>query len=352
MPARTMLAVQLAAWGRPPELREVPVPTPVGTEVVIGVLAAGVCRSDLHVMAAGPDDFAYPLPMTLGHEVVGEVIEVGDPGDVGWVGERVVVHGIWGCGSCPNCTRGRENYCVRLLPDAAGRRTPIGNGLGFDGGLAQAMLVPSTRHLVRIGDLDPVQAAPLADAGLTAFHAIAEHRDIIDEKSVVGVIGVGGLGHIAVQLLKRMGAGTVCAVDNRESAIAFARELGADRAGTSLPEVLDGSLADIVFDFAGHQSTMTPGLAALAPGGRFVVVGTAGGELTLGKHLGLASGWRVQAPFWGPARHLSEVVDVAAQGGIAAEAAVFPLAEALEVYRRLDAGEITGRAVVVPPPLT
>ena len=106
-----MLAVQLTEWGCEPQLRDVPVPQPRGEEVLLQVTAAGLCRSDLHVMDASASSYDYPLPLTLGHEVAGTVLDVGPDGDRSWLGEAVVVHGVWGCGRCRNCARGRENYC-------------------------------------------------------------------------------------------------------------------------------------------------------------------------------------------------------------------------------------------------
>nr|WP_024793909.1 NAD(P)-dependent alcohol dehydrogenase [Tomitella biformata] len=346
-----MLAVQLTEWGSEPTAREVPVPTPTGTELLIAVGAAGLCRSDLHVMDTAPGKFAYSLPMTLGHEVAGTVVEAGPDADHARIGDSVVVHGIWGCGACRNCLRGRENYCLCLGVDANGRRLPLGNGLGHDGGLAQAMLVPHARHLVNTGDLDPVRSAPLADAGLTAYHAISEHRALLDHNSVCAVVGVGGLGHMAVQILRTMGVGQIVAVDTHDDALSLARSLGAHSAATTLSAGLGGNLADVVFDFVGSQRTLEDGLSALAPGGRLVAVGSAGGQLAVSKDLGLATGWSVSAPFWGSAGDLAAVVDLAQRRELEVTSTTFDLIDAVEVYRELRHGHISGRAVVIPPPL-
>ncbi|GGK90989.1 NAD(P)-dependent alcohol dehydrogenase [Nocardia jinanensis] len=344
-----MLAVQLTAWGSEPELREIPTPRPCGEELLVRVEAAGLCRSDLHVMDSAAGGFDYPLPLTLGHEVAGTVIDAGPFADRGWIGESVVVHGIWSCGACRNCARGRENYCLRLRSD--GRGVPIGNGLGHPGGLAQAMIVPAGRFLVRTRGVDPVVCAPLADAGLTAYHAVREHRDLIDSGGVCLVVGVGGLGHLAVQILREFGAGRIIAVDNRPDARTQARRLGADAVfpdiGSATGDLGEG--ADLIVDFAGAPDTVGPAGSALAPGGRLVVVGSAGGRLEVGKDVGLAMGWGVTAPFWGPRSDLVAVVELARRGVLHVTAQTFPLTEAVEVYRRLRAGGITGRAVLVPP---
>ncbi|MGI5217937.1 NAD(P)-dependent alcohol dehydrogenase [Nocardia sp. CA-290969] len=346
-----MLAVQLTAWGAEPELREIPLPRPRGEELLIQVAAAGLCRSDLHVMDAAAGSFDYPLPLTLGHEVAGTVVEAGPAADHDWIGEQVVVHGIWGCGGCRNCLRGRENYCLRLRP-RDGRGAPIGNGLGYPGGLAEAVLVPAARFLVRSAGVDPVHCAPLADAGLTAYHAVREHRDLIDAQSVCLVIGVGGLGHFALQILRAFGAGQIVAVDTRAEAREMARRLGADAVFEDAAAAAGalGEGADLILDFAGAPSTVAPAAAALAPGGRLSVVGSAGGRITAGKDVGLAAGWGISAPFWGPRADLAAVVEMARRGALHVTAQTYPLTAAVEVYRQLRSGGITGRAVLVPPP--
>lgn len=346
-----MLAVQLTAWGAEPELREIPTPRPSGEELLVRVEAAGLCRSDLHIMDSAAGAFGYPLPLTLGHEVAGTVVDTGPAADRRRLGETVVVHGVWGCGACRNCARGRENYCLRLRPGSDGRGKPIGNGLGHPGGLAEAMIVPSARFLVPAHGVDPVVCAPLADAGLTAYHAVRQHRDLIDSGSVCLVVGVGGLGHLAVQILREFGAGRIIAVDNRPDALRVARRLGVDAAFPDIPAASAGldDGADLILDFAGAPDTVGPAGPALAPGGRLVVVGSAGGRITAGKDVGLAAGWTVTAPFWGPRSDLAAVVDLARRGALHVTAETFPLTEAVEVYRRLRSGAITGRAVLVPP---
>ncbi|MGV9927575.1 NAD(P)-dependent alcohol dehydrogenase [Nocardia rhamnosiphila] len=346
-----MLAVQLTAWGAEPELREIPTPRPSGAELLVRVEAAGLCRSDLHIMDSAAGAFGYPLPLTLGHEVAGTVLEAGSAADRRWIGETVVVHGIWSCGGCRNCARGRENYCLRLRPGPDGRGKAIGNGLGHPGGLAEAMIVPSARFLVPARGVDPVLCAPLADAGLTAYHAVRQHRDLIDAGSVCLVVGVGGLGHLAVQILREFGAGRIIAIDNRPDALGVARRLGVDATFPDIPSATTGlgDGADLILDFAGAPDTVGAAGPVLAPGGRLVVVGSAGGRLEVGKDVGLAAGWTVTAPFWGPRSDLATVVDLARRGALHVTAETFPLTEAVEVYRRLRSGGITGRAVLVPP---
>jgi len=343
----TMRALRLLAWGAPPELVEVPVPVPRGTELLLRVDAAGLCHSDLHIMDAPAGALPYELPFTLGHEVVGTVVATGDDVEAGWLGRRTAVHGVWSCGRCRQCHRGRENYCFSLTG-------PIGGGIGRDGGLADYMLVPAARHLVPADGIDPLTVAPLTDAGLTAQHALDTHRELLPGATVV-VIGVGGLGHLALQLLTAHDPACVVAVEPRAAGRRLAMKLGADAV---VPAVADaaawldgcggGNGADLVFDFVGTQDTIADGADLLAPGGRLVVVGSAGGRLEVGKSAGLERGWGVSAPFWGTCRDLAAVVSLAEAGRIRAEVETYRLGEALAAYDCLRAGRVHGRAVVVP----
>jgi propanol-preferring alcohol dehydrogenase len=341
----TMLAVRHEAWGQMAALREVPVPVPAGDGVLLKVTAAGICHSDLLVMDSPPGRLPYELPMTLGHEVAGTVVEVGSSASEQWLGRDVVVHGVWGCGQCRRCARGRENYCLR-------RPGAVGNGLGRDGGLAEYMVVPSPRYLVDAAGLDPVQAAPLTDAALTAFHALRPLLDTFDEESRVLVLGAGGLGHFAVQLIARTGARLVVVdpkPDARELAVALgAQRVVADLGQTALVADAPEDRFDAVYDFVGTADTVAASLCLLAPGGASSVVGGAGGSVLVGKDLGLPQGWSVSAPFWGPKADLAAVLDLAREGRLRAHVETFPLADALTAYRRLHHGDVRGRAVVRP----
>jgi alcohol dehydrogenase, propanol-preferring len=346
----TMRAVRLVGWGRPPVLADVPVPQPGSGEVLLRVQAAGLCHSDLHVMDAEPGALPYELPFTLGHEVVGSVVALGEGVPSEWLGRSCAVHGIWACGRCRNCRRGRENYCLNLLG-------PVGGGLGRDGGLADYVLVPDVRHLVPVDGTDATAMAPLTDAGLTALHAVRPHLPQLEVEGVAVLIGIGGLGHLALQIVRATTGARTIAVDTDPGARDLAVRLGADAVTGDLREVpqliqnLTGEEgADVVFDFVGAQSTLDAGAECLARGGTLAVVGSAGGELTVAKGRRLPPGWTVTAPFWGRRQDLESVVALARRGAVAAEVEVFPLEQALEAYARLRGGRVRGRAVVVPYP--
>jgi len=333
-----MQALRLTAWGRDPELVRVPVPQPGPGELLLLVEAAGLCHSDLHVIdSAGR--LPYDLPFTLGHEVAGTVVAVGTGVSRDWLDEAVAVHGVWSCGECRRCLAGRENYCLRLTG-------PIGVGLGYDGGLAEFVLVPSERYLVKAEGVKPEQLAPLTDAGLTAYHAVTQNLDAVAGGGSALVVGVGGLGHLAVQVLRAVAGCEVVAVDQRESARAVAREHGATLVLPGLEE-LDRDV-DLVLDFVGSETTLCESSKRLAPGGRLVVVGSAGGSLAASKQGALARGWQLSAPFWGTRSDLEAVIALAGVGALGAETETGSLADAPELYARLRRGEVRGRAVVVP----
>ena len=343
-----MSAYRLAGWGRPVELAEVSVPVPRGPELLVEVQAVGLCHSDLFVMSCAEGVLPYDLPLTLGHEVAGRVVAVGELADSSLLGRDGVVHGVWSCGECHNCRRGQDNHCVAL----GGR---VGCGLGRDGGLAAYVLVPHARHFVTAVGVPPTALAPLADAGLTAYHAIRQHRDALKGDCAALVIGVGGLGHLAVQILRASTSAHVVATDPRPEACALAERLGAHHTAMSVGEAM-ASLAtgtgltgaDVVLDFVGSDETMRFGAAALGPGGRLVVVGGARGSMAVGKGLDLPLGWQVSAPFWGSREDLVAVVELAEKGLLDPVVEAVSFSDVPQAYARLRDGGVTGRLVVVP----
>ena len=348
-----MQALRLTEFGREPRLEEVPEPSPGLGEVVIEVGGAGACHSDLHLLYdLDPANFPWHIPYTLGHENAGWVHALGD-GVTGWeIGQPVAVYGPWGCGRCARCAIGMENYCE----DPASAPAPGGGGgLGLDGGMARLLRVPAARHLVALPDgLTPRQAAPLTDAGLTTYHAIARSRDRLTATSTAVVIGVGGLGHMAVQLLGATTAARVVAVDAKPAARQLATQLGASLAiepgpdaATEIRAFAHGRGADVVLDLVGSSETMALAVASARTLGDVTVVGIAGGTAAFG-FFSVPYEVSLQTTYWGSRPELVEVLELAARGVVGAHAEVFGLHEAPEVYRRLCAGEIIGRAVIDP----
>ena len=349
-----MKALQLVGWKQAPELRELPEPEPGPGEVVIEVAAAGACHSDLHLLHDFEEGMVpFEPPFTLGHENAGRVHALGDGVSTGIggfeVGQPVAVYGPWGCGRCRRCRKGMENYCEHLTEIGAG-----GGGLGRNGGMAEYMLVPSDRLLVPIGDLDPVLAAPLTDAGLTPYHAIKRSWDLLGAGSTAVVIGCGGLGHMAIQILAVTTAAEVVAVDANPAALELARSAGAthtvqpgEDATEQIREATRGRGADVVLDVVGVDDTLALGAAVARPLGHLTIVGIGGGTLGV-NFFSVPYELSVATTYWGSLPELMEVIDLAERGQIRPEVSVSPLAEAAETYDRLARGEVRGRAVVTP----
>jgi propanol-preferring alcohol dehydrogenase len=344
----TMPAVQLTAWQQPARLCRVPRRGPAPGEVLLEVRAAGLCHSDLHLMHWPAGTVPYELPFTLGHEVAGVVAALG-PGAAGIeVGEPVIVYGPWGCGRCRYCSLGEEHLCER--PEAVRGR---GAGLGRDGGLAEAMVVPSPRHLVALGDLEPIRAAPLADAGLTPYHAIRRALPLAPGCGAV-VIGVGGLGHVAVQILRALTACRVVAIDRRPAALEAAAAAGAavtlEADGLSAAEVRRAAGrrgAELVLDFVGVDATLDLAAGAVAAGGHVSVVGVGGGTFPM-RFGAVPAETPVIFSNWGSRAELAEVVALARTGAIELEVETVPLEDVPAAYERLEAGDVRGRVVAVP----
>ncbi len=330
------------------ELRSIPQPEPGPGDALVRVGAAGVCHSDLHIIDA-PDALGMPIPLTLGHENAGWVAAVGAGVSGFEPGEAVALYGIVGCGTCVACLAGHDNACRRTLPG--------GIGLSRDGGMAEYVVVPA-RQLIPIGDLDVAQAAPLTDAGLTPYHAIAVTRRGLRPGATCVVIGVGGLGHMAIQILAATSAARIVAVDVRDEALQLARHVGAHHTIQSNAETTNAIRdlvgpapggADVVIDCVGSQATVDIAGAIVATGGDIALVGLGGGVLPVGFGR-LAMEARVSVPFWGTRAELTEVIALARAGRIKAHVERFPLSDVQQAYDRLRAGRLTGRAVIIPEP--
>ncbi|WP_370416539.1 NAD(P)-dependent alcohol dehydrogenase [Streptomyces fradiae] len=344
-----MKALQYRSPGAAPEVVTVPDPEPGPGQVLLKVTAAGVCHSDIAVMSWPAEQIPFTLPLTLGHEGVGTVAALG-AGATGFaIGDPVAVYGPWGCGSCAKCAEGRENYCLRAAE--LGIRPP---GLGAPGAIAEYLLVDSARHLVPLGDLDAVKTVPLTDAGLTPYHAIKRSLPKLLPGSTAVVIGTGGLGHVAVQLLRAMTAARVVALDVSEEKLALARAVGAHEtvlsdasAAGAVRELTGGLGAEVVLDFVGAPPTATAAGAMVAVEGDVTIVGLGGGTLPVGFGA-LPYEATVTAPYWGTRAELIEVLDLARAGAVDVHVETYGMDEAPLAYERLHEGRVDGRAVVLP----
>jgi propanol-preferring alcohol dehydrogenase len=316
--------------------------------VVVKIGGAGLCHSDLHVMHEFAEGMApWGPPFVLGHENAGWVHTVGAGVRGVEAGEPVAVYGLYGCGRCKPCAAGAENFCVH------GMEGPPGVGFGLDGGLAEYMLVHDPRRLVPIGELDPADAAPLTDAGLTPYRAVKRVLPKLTPESHVVVIGVGGLGHLAVQILEALSGTHVIAVDTRESALELAKQVGAEstvQAGEGAAAAVTdaaGGKVEVVFDFVGAAPTVALGASVIKPAGDLIVVGAAAGEFAW-TFYALPYEVNLTTSFWGTLGELHEVIALAERGLITPHVQRFPLAEALHAYEMMEQGQLSGRAVVVP----
>jgi propanol-preferring alcohol dehydrogenase len=332
----------------PALVTDAPLPEPREGQVLLKIAGSGACHSDLHVFEAtkaGKSWFAPPF--TIGHENTGWVEAVGPGVRNVELGEAVAVYCAWGCGRCRACVVSSENYCEysALLR---------GGGLGEDGGMANYMLVPAAKYLVSLGDLEPRDAAPLSDAGLTPYHAVKYSLPLLTPDATAVVIAVGGLGHMAIQILRALTSAQIIALDVDENKLARAKELGADltlrsdeSARQKIAEHLRGRAADVVFDFVGVQASIDLGRKLVRPDGHFNIVGLGGGTMPYAQGK-IAWGAHVSTPFYGSIAELREVVALAQRGRIHAHVTRFPLERAAEAYRKLHEGKFEGRAVVCP----
>lgn len=344
-----MKAFQLTAWQQEPQFVDIDIPRPGAGQVVIKVGGAGACHSDLHLMEWPAGMLPYPLPFTLGHETAGWVAELG-AGVTGLeVGDPVAVYGPWGCGYCRTCRLGQENYC-----ENAAQITGAGGGLGLNGGMTEYMLVPSARFLVPLRNLTPCEAAPLTDAGLTPYHAIKRSLGLLVPGSSAVVIGAGGLGHMAIQMLIALSPAKVIAVDTASDKLDLALQVGATSgvsAGPDAPSVIleltGGQGAELVVDFVGADSTVALGAKIARRQGHLTVVGLAGGKFPF-SFFAQPYECSLATTYWGTLPELIEVIALAEAGKVKPHVQTFPLAQVAEAYRLLKDGKLAGRAVIDP----
>jgi propanol-preferring alcohol dehydrogenase len=341
-------AYRLIGAGRA-ELVDMPRPEPGPDEVLLRVLAAGVCRTDLALLRSGGGD-GLALPVTLGHEIVGEVMALGEGVAGPSRGAVVAVYELLGCGRCPACGRGRDNVCRDVVPGAI--------GITRDGGMADHVVVPA-RNLVALGDVDPVDAAPLTDAGMTALHAVERARPLLEPSATAVVVGIGGLGHLAVQFLRATSDVRVLAVDVDRARLDFASEIGADDgvqtgpdAGEALRAANAGRKVDVVYDFVGTQESLDLSAEVTGRGGAVVVTGGGGGRLTITARMGAGGAPDREVAmvhtFGGTRDDLVRALALAESGRVRTHVEVSELAAAGRVLADLEAGKVLGRAVLVP----
>jgi alcohol dehydrogenase/propanol-preferring alcohol dehydrogenase len=334
---------------------DAPNPQPTGTQVLIKVKAAGVCHSDLHIWEGGYNlghgrkplslkDRGVSLPLTMGHETVGEVVAFGPDAKGVAVGDVRLVYPWIGCGQCDICKAGEENMCLK----------PRSLGVYCDGGYADHMTVPHPRYLIDLKGLDPITAAPYACSGVTTYSALKKVENVLDTPIVI--FGAGGLGLMALSLLKAMGGKGALVVDidpvKREAA-EKAGALGtvdgrAEDAAAQLMAKAGGPIRAAI-DLVGNAQTAQIGFDCLTKGGKLVMVGLFGGGAPWALPLIPIKAITIQGSYVGNLRETQELIDLVREKKIPPiPVTTRPLSQANETLTQLQQGKLVGRAVLTP----
>lgn len=350
-----MKSYRIVRYGAPLECQEITQPVPKGTEVILAVGAAGVCHTDIHVCDGGYDlgggkfmkmaDRGAKLPHTPGHEVVGRVVAAGPDAPGVETGNSYLIYPWIGCGACANCDDGREHVCTgenRFL------------GVFRDGGYSSHIVVPHPKYLLDIGMLRPVDAAPLACAGLTAFSAIKKLKSTI-QKAPILVIGGGGLGLMCLSMLKALGGKGAVVADidaSKRDASIRAGAIGVVDPRAPDPSAQIASLLDqptmAVIDFVGAPDTVKLALDSVAKGGICIIVGLVGGEISIAIPPIPLRSITVMGSFVGALSELRELVELAKSGTLPPiPIDERPFDSANELLSDLRSGRVIGRGVLV-----
>jgi len=339
-------AVRLHEFHQYPVIDEVPEPTVSGPlDVIVRIGGAGVCRTDLHIMEGQWDAAMHtPLPYILGHENAGWVHEVGPAVTNVAVGDTVILHPTPTCGLCRACRAGDDMHCVNSeFP-----------GLSRDGGMA-GFLRTSARACVKLDpQTRPQDVAALADAGITAYHAVRKAIPLLYPGTTCVLIGAGGLGHIGIQCLAALSATTIVVVDQNPEALKLAEQLGAHHAvvadGGQVAAVRDltgGAGANVVLDFVAEQGAENDGWAMTGRAGSYFVIGY-GGTLHVPTLDIISTERNIIGNIVGTYNDLAELMVLAQAGKVTLHTRTYPLEAAAEAMADLDAGRVRGRAILVP----
>jgi NAD+-dependent secondary alcohol dehydrogenase Adh1 len=339
-------AVRIHGYHQQPVVDEVPEPSVKGPlDVVVKIGGAGVCRTDLHIIEGQWDAAMHPaLPYTLGHENAGWVHEIGSAVTNVAVGDTVILHPTPTCGLCRACRAGDDMHCTdSSFP-----------GLSHDGGMAEYLLT-SARTCVKLDPKTrPADVAALADAGITAYHAVRKAIPLLYPGSIAVVIGAGGLGHIGVQCLAALTATTIIVVDRNPDALKLAAQIGAHHTvvadGTQVEavrELTGGRGAHVVLDFVAEQGAEADGWAMTGGGGSYFVIGY-GGTVQVPTLDIISTERNIIGNIVGTYNDLAELMALAEGGRVTLHTRTHPLDAAADAFADLDAGRVRGRVILVP----
>ena len=314
-------------------------------DVVVKIGGAGVCRTDLHIIEGQWDAAMHPaLPYTLGHENAGWVHETGSAVTNVAVGDTVILHPTPTCGLCRACRAGNDMHCTdNSFP-----------GLSHDGGMAEYLLT-SARACVKLDpQTQPADVAALADAGITAYHAVRKAIPLLYPGTTAVVIGAGGLGHIGVQCLAALTATTIVVVDRNPDALKLAGQIGAHHTVVAdgsqvhaVRELTGGRGADVVLDFVAEQGAEADGWAMTGGGGSYYVIGY-GGTVQVPTLDIISTERNIIGNIVGTYNDLAELMALAEGGRVTLHTRAYPLDAAADAFADLDAGRVRGRAILVP----
>ena len=343
-----MKALRLHHYNEHPVLEDVPEPKISGPlDVIVKIGGAGLCRTDLHIIEGQwAEKSGMTLPYTLGHENAGWIEEVGTAVTNVAVGDKVIVHPFITCGLCRACRDGDDMHC-----SSSNATFP---GISGEGGMAEYMKA-GVRSVIKLDNsLDPKDVAALADAGLTAYHAIKKASPLLYPGTKSVVIGAGGLGHIGVQCLKALTTAEIIVVDTSEAALKLAGSLGADHLvlanGGQVEQVLDltdGAGAEVVVDFVGEGSAVEDGVQMLQRAGHYYIIGY-GGHLNVPTIDIISTEVNFIGNLVGSYNDLAELMVLTAKGQVSLHTKVYPLKDANKAIVDLDGGNLQGRGILVP----
>ena len=340
-----MKAVRIHGYHQQPVVDDIPEPKISGPlDVIVKIGGAGVCRTDLHIIEGQWEQAMNPsLPYVLGHENAGWVAEIGSAVTNVAVGDTVILHPTPTCGLCHACRAGNDMHCENSsFP-----------GLSHDGGMAEYLLT-SARCCVKLDPAtQPKDVAALADAGITAYHAVRKALPLLYPGTSAVVIGAGGLGHIGIQCVAALTAADLIVVDRNPDALKLAEQLGAahtvvaDGSHVAAVQDLTKGGAHVVFDFVAEQGAENEGWAMTRRAGSYYVIGY-GGELHIPTLDVIGTERNVIGNIVGTYNDLAELMVLAQAGKVTLHTRTYPLAQAPEALADLDAGRVRGRAILVP----
>jgi NAD+-dependent secondary alcohol dehydrogenase Adh1 len=341
-----MKAARLHEYRRPLRLDSVDEPRADGPfDVIVRIGAAGLCRTDLHIQEGQwAEKSQVSLPYTPGHENAGWVHEIGPGVSNVEVGDTVIVHPFISCGFCAPCRAGDDMHCLNgSFP-----------GINRDGGFAD-LLMTSARSVVKLDpSLHPEDIAALADAGLTAIHAVKKAISVLAAGTRVVVIGAGGLGHIGIQCLKAYTPAEIIVIDPSDKALALAKELGADHIVkvdggqvNTVQEITDGLGAEAIIDFVGEKGAIEDGIAMVRDGGFYYVIGY-GENINVPTIDVISREISFIGNLVGTYTDLAELMTLTAQGKVKLHTTTYPLDAINDAMADLDNGRLQGRGILIP----